>query len=306
MKKSNPNLKIIFAAVCVFAVLAVIILAVKTKINENTGTIVTESVTTDQTTELKTNPNETEEDTSKDVTENTTEKNSETAKNPDSVPPVKKTPVKSEKVYQEKFDALRAKYNNDDIIGIIKVPDSSIYYPIAYSPENNDYYLNRNLYKNRSAAGSIFMDYENSVERYDPNTVLYGHQMSSNSMFHSLGYYMNEDYFNSHRYIIFNTIYGDNVWEVFAYFKTDTSFNYIKVFFKTEKDFLDLAAEMKKRSVYDTGIEIKEGDRILTLSTCTNQEVNTRYVLSARMIKNKEDIPEEIAAHMNSAVEDFN
>ena len=305
MKKSNWNLKIIFAAVCIFAVLAVIILAVKTKMNENTGTTVTESVTTEQTTELKTNPNETEEDTSKEVTENTTEKNSETAKTPDSETPVKKTPVKSGKVYQEKFDALRAKYNNDDIIGIIKVPDSSIYYPIAYSPDNNEYYLNRNLYKNRSAAGSIFMDYENSVERYDPNTVLYGHQMSSNSMFHSLGYYMNEEYFNNHRYIIFNTIYGDNVWEVFAYFKTDTSFNYIKVFFKTEKDFLDLAAEMKRRSVYDTGIEIEEGDRILTLSTCTNQEVNTRYVLSARMIKNREDIPEEIAAHMNSAVEDF-
>ena len=149
------------------------------------------------------------------------------------------------------------------------------------------------------------MDYENSVERQDPNTVIYGHQMSSNSMFHTISYYTDEDFFNNHRYVIFNTIYEDNVWEVFAFFKTDVSFNYIKVFFRSERDFLKLAAEMTERSMYDTGIEIKTGDRILTLSTCTNQESYTRYVLCARMIKNKADIPEDIAAQMTGAAEDF-
>jgi len=221
------------------------------------------------------------------------------------IPLATNPPVKVRKVYQDKFDGLRAKYNNDDIIGIIKIPDTVIYYPVAYYPDNNEYYLNRNLYKNLSAAGSICLDYENDVERHDPNTILYGHQMYSNSMFHTIIYYMDEEFFNSHRYIIFNTIYEDNVWEVFAYFKTHISFNYIKVFFRSEQDFLSLAAEMKERSIYDTGIDIKEGDRILTLSTCTNQDPDTRYVLSARMIKNKDDIPEEIAAQMIGAVEDF-
>ena len=92
---------------------------------------------------------------------------------------------------------------------------------------------------------------------------------------------------------------------MFAFFKTHISFNYIRVFFRSERDFLSLAAEMKKRSLYDTGIDIKPGDRILTLSTCTNQEQDTRYVLAARMIKNKDDIPEDIARQMTSAVEDF-
>jgi len=220
--------------------------------------------------------------------------------------PTTSPPVKAARIYQNKFDRIRAKYNNDDIIGIIKIPDTAIYYPVAYNSQDTNYYLNRNLYKQNSATGSITLDFENDVERRDPSTVLYGHQMyTSNTMFHTVSYYMDEDFFNSHRYIIYNTIYEDNVWEVFAYFKTYTDFNYIKIFFRSEKDFLRLASQMKERSIYDTGIDIKEGDRILVLSTCTNIEQDSRYVLCARMIKNKNDIPEEILQQMASAAEDF-
>ena len=220
--------------------------------------------------------------------------------------PTTNPPVKAARVYNEKFDAIRVKYNNDDIIGIIKIPDTVIYYPVVYNDQATEYYLNRNLYKQPSAAGSITLDFENTVERNDPSTILYGHQMyTSNTMFHTLSYYTDEDFFNSHRYIIYNTIYEDNVWEAFAYFKTYTTFNYIKIFFRSEKDFLKLAAEMKERSLYETDIEIKQGDRILVLSTCTNLEQDTRYVLCAKMIKNKNDIPEEMAKQMASAAEDF-
>ena len=221
--------------------------------------------------------------------------------------PAREPPIKKNlKAYQDNFDRLRALYNgNEDIIGIIKIPGTVVYYPVAYYAHNNNYYLDRNLYKQISAAGSIFLDYENNVGRYDPNTVLYGHQMSFNSMFHTLRYYKDEDFFNEHRYIIFNTIYENNVWEVFAFFQAHISFNYIRVYFKSERAFLELAAEMKARSLHESGIEIKEGDRILTLSTCTNEDRDTRYVLAARMVKNKDDIPEEIAKQMANAVEEY-
>ena len=233
----------------------------------------------------------------------------EPAREPET-PKKTRIPVKVKKEYQNKFDRLRAKYNNNDIIGIIKIPGSVVYYPVAHNPESTDYYLDRNLYRQKSSAGSIVLDHENSIERQDPNTVIYGHQMYSNSMFHTLNYYRDENFFNNHRYVIYNTIYEDNVWEVFAFFKTHTNyteFPYIKVFFKSEQDFLKLAAEMKKRSMYETGIEIAEGDRILTLSTCTNLpgEADYRYVLCARMIKNKDDIPENIAIQMANAVDEF-
>ena len=218
------------------------------------------------------------------------------------------SPVKARRIYQDKFDFLRGKYNNnEDIIGIVKIPGTVIYYPVAHhdQEQNNNYYLNRNLYKQPSSAGCIFMDYENSVERHDPNTILYGHQMSSNSMFHTLNYFRDVNFFNNHRYIIFNTIYENNVWEVFAFLKAHTSFDYIQVYFGSEKEFLDRAAEIKERSMHETDIDVREGDRILVLSTCTNQDPDTRYVLAARRIKNKDDIPAEILQEMNNAIDNF-
>jgi|GEM_PF-916288 len=248
--------------------------------------------------ELLTEPDETSE-----ITETTM---SDNANNSDNTEETTLPPVKAKRVYQEEFDSLRAKYGgNEDIIGIVKIPGTVIYYPVAHYQYNNEYYLGKNLFKYDSAAGSICMDYENSVDRYDPSTVLYGHQMYSNSMFHTISYYTDENFFNEHRYVIFNTIYENNVWEVFSFFSTNISFNYIKVFFSSESDFLDLAAQLKEKSQYDTGIDIKEGDRILILSTCTNQERDTRYVLCARMIKNKDNIPPDIAEQMANAVEDF-
>ena len=235
------------------------------------------------------------------------------------LPAATKPPVKiDKKTYQKPFDVLRDKYQNDDIVGVVKIPGTTVYYPVAQKvvyggPDtnkptgDNDYYLNHNLYRQPSSAGSVVLDYENSVERYDPSTILYAHQMSYEYMFHTVSYYADEDFFNSHRYIIFNTIYENNVWEVFAFFKTHTDFDYIRVNFRSERQFLELAAEIKSLSVHETDIDIKEGDRILILSTCASGDPNSeyRYVLSARMIKNKDDIPPDTAAQMASAAEDF-
>lgn len=239
------------------------------------------------------------------TTESETEAKVEIETEPETIQE-RRTPVKAKKMYQDKFDLLRAAYNdNEDIIGILKVPGTVIFYPIVHYSGDNDYYLNRNYFKQKSSAGSIFMDYENSVERQDPNTILYGHQMYSNSMFHSIGYYADEDYFNTHRYVIFNTVYENSVWEVFAFFEAHISFNYIQVFFNSEQDFLRLAKKVANQSYHDTGIEIVEGDRILIMSTCTNKDPNKRFVLASRLIKNKEDIPEDILKQMDSAIDDY-
>ena len=220
--------------------------------------------------------------------------------------PETRTPAKiTKKIYQDKFEWLRGYYNNEDIIGIIKVPGTVIFYPVVHYPENNNYYLDRNYFKQRSAAGTIFMDYENSVERQDPNTILYGHQMSSNSMFHSVGWFKDIDYFNEHRYVIFNTVYENSVWEVFAFLEADIKFNYIKVFFNSERDFLRLAREISEKAYHTTGVEIVEGDRILIMSTCTNIDPSKRYVVASRLVKNKEDIPEDILNQMNRAIDDY-
>ena len=200
------------------------------------------------------------------------------------------SPTPAPKAIQPEFRALREEYNNDDIVGYLKIPGTSIDYPVTHSGDNT-YYLENDINKNASIAGWIFMDGENNIEKDDPNIVIYGHNMRKDIMFHSLRYYQSWDYFNEHRYIIFNTIYENYVWEVFSFYRAEIDFPYIQVVFQSDGAFNKLAAEMKKRSMYDTGVEIKPGDHILTLSTCTNEAENTRFALNARRLS-PDEIPE--------------
>ncbi len=184
---------------------------------------------------------------------------------------------------QSKFKELKAKIGNDDVVGYLKIDGTSINYPVMQSSDNQ-FYLNRDIYKQPSSAGSIFLDYENDIRRNDKNTVIYGHNMNKDYMFHALRYYNDYNYFLNHRYITFDTLYCNQTWEVFSFYKTDISFNYIKVFFSSQSEFSNLLNEMKNRSAYDTGVVVSPKDRVLTLSTCSNQESNTRYVLNARLV----------------------
>jgi sortase B len=218
---------------------------------------------------------------------------------PTAAPPATASPMPSPtptpKVIQPEFEELRAEYGNDDIVGYLRIAGASIDYPVTHSGDNS-YYLHYDIRKNASNAGWIFMDYENDVERDDPNTVIYGHNMRQDIMFHSLRYYQSWDYFNNHRYIEFNTIYENHVWEVFSFYRTDTDFPYIQVIFPSDEDFFSLATQMKALSMYDTGVDIKPGDRILTLSTCTNEDEDTRFALSARRLS-PDEIPPELKSN---------
>jgi len=72
------------------------------------------------------------------------------------------------------FEGLQAR--NNDVVGWIQVPGTSINYPILEGRDNNEY-LNLDLDRNRSLAGSIFLEQNNSSTFTDLNTIIYGHNM---------------------------------------------------------------------------------------------------------------------------------
>lgn len=200
-------------------------------------------------------------------------------------PPEKPEPFETEKTIQPEFEVLRKTYDNDDIIGYLKIENTSVDYPVLQYTDN-DYYLNRGIDKNLNMAGSLYLDYENNVAKEDKNSIIYGHNMRQDIMFHSLRYFTNEDYYKERKNITFNTIYDNYKWEVFAFYSVDVrDFYYLDVNFKSDEDFLALVNKMKSLSLYDTGIEVTAEDRILTLSTCTNITETSRYVLNAKLVE---------------------
>ncbi|WP_213510806.1 class B sortase [Paenibacillus macerans] len=171
-----------------------------------------------------------------------------------------------EPVVRSKFHGLLAL--NADTAGWIEIKDTNISYPVVQG-EDNDYYLKHDFKGERSKAGSIFMDFRNQLgEAPDKNIVLYGHRMKDGTMFAGLRDYLERDFFDEHRVFRFETLYEEYEVEVFAVYRTTTSFNYIRTSFADDREFLNFVDEIKERSIYKTDADIGENDVILTLSTC--------------------------------------
>lgn len=162
---------------------------------------------------------------------------------------------------------------NPDVVGWIRIDDTAVDYPVVQA-DDNDYYLKRSFKGSKSSSGVPFMDFTNSYDPMDGNLVIYGHNMGSGktTMFSTLLKYYDEDYYNRHPTIEFDTLAGAGVWDIFAVFKFDvnniSSFNYTQHNYGSPADFQAFIANAKAYSLYDTGITPEYGSHMLTLSTC--------------------------------------
>ena len=193
------------------------------------------------------------------------------------------------RILREEFAQLREQYDNDNIVGRIIIPGTTIDYLVTQT-DDNEFYLYHDIHGNRTAAGWIFLDYDVDLTRDDQNTVIYGHNMNDNIKFHSIRHYRNYDFFREHPTIIFNTIYEDTEWEVFAFYVAHISFPYTHINYMNEAQWAYMQERFQQASMHPTDIVLTPEDRILTLSTCTNVDQDTRFVLQARLISYCTDI----------------
>lgn len=180
------------------------------------------------------------------------------------------------------FSALLSE--NMDTVGWIKVNNSNINYAVVQS-DDNDYYLNHNFYRQKNSAGWIFADYRNDMRNLNFNTVIYGHNRRDNSMFSSLKQALNESWCanEENKYIYFNNLDTQMTWEVFSIYRvpaetycTNTSFGSIQAY----EEFLKT---IKERSIYNYNVELYPTDKIITLYTCDNNNLD-RIVLHAKLV----------------------
>lgn len=169
------------------------------------------------------------------------------------------------------FSALRD--INPEVVGWISIPRSQVNYPVMQATDNSKY-LNTSFFGKRSSTGAVFVDAKNNVRELDQNVVIYAHNMGSHrtDMFGELLNYNDQSYYESHRYIQFDTYWEKHGWwEVIAVIRHDTRssrFNYLKLEFESQDEFMEWVAAAQDLSLYDTGVHVGENDKIITLSTC--------------------------------------
>lgn len=180
------------------------------------------------------------------------------------------------------FDALLAV--NQDIVGWIYSEGTVINYPMVQS-RDNDYYLRRMLDGSYNIAGSIFIDYRNSPDLSDFNTIIYGHNLKNGSMFGTLKEYKNQEYYDKHSTIYIYTPEESYAIEIIAGYKTDVYSDIYKIP-ETIEELQTLYEEIIGLSTFKSNTSFQEGDRLVTLSTCTDGADISRYVLVGKIIKN--------------------
>ena len=106
------------------------------------------------------------------------------APTPTPAQPQESEPPEVEYVSPIDFDALAE--INPDIYAWLEIPGTDISYPVLQSSDDS-FYLNHDENGDYSPAGSIFSESTyNGKDFNDPVTVLYGHRMSSGTMFGQL------------------------------------------------------------------------------------------------------------------------
>lgn len=174
---------------------------------------------------------------------------------------------------------------NEDIVGWLKVNNTNIDYPVVQA-DDNEYYLNKNLKKEKDINGWIFLDYRADSINLSQNNIIFGHNMYYSGVMFGTLYKAKQSswYTNPENQIIeFDTLYGKMKWQIFSIYVTPITNDYLIANFSSDAIFQDFIDTIMDRSKYDFNVPVSTEDKILTLSTCSDNG-QKRLVIHAVLI----------------------
>ncbi len=187
---------------------------------------------------------------------------------------------------------------NSDVYGLIKIEDTVLNHPFAYTPDDESFYLSHDLDKNKNSHGVPFMVAGCRLGQKGTNTVIYGHNITiyEKDVFADISQYEKIDFYKEHPYIETVTEYGSRKWLIFAYYLVDTNdneFNYWETTsFNSQSDFKLYMEKVTERNWISSSIPLDINDSYLTLSSCSNELAGSgtnRMVLMAKLLTFEED-----------------
>lgn len=177
---------------------------------------------------------------------------------------------------------------NKDIYAWIYIPDTKIDYPVLQHPTDNIHYLNYNLDGSRGYPGCIYTENYNTKDFSDPVTVMYGHNMKNGTMFAGLHRYSDSQYMEEHPYVYIYTEEGLLVYEIFSaheYSDAHILYNHDYTLDTEFEGYLeDIRNTRDMNRVLRGDVEVADGSRILTLSTCISNKPNNRFLVQGVLL----------------------
>lgn len=183
---------------------------------------------------------------------------------------------------------------NQDFVGYLSAEGVNLNLPVVQTT-NDEVYLNKNFYGAKTKYGCPFVTHLNnmSYDHLDMNTVIFGHHMNNGTVFGALDKYKTLAGYKAAPVISFNTLYKDYQWKIIGAFITNGYASgdggYIFPYFFTNLSSASkmsaYLSELAQRSLYDTGVDVLPSDKLLTLSTCSHEFDDARFVVVARLVR---------------------
>ena len=202
---------------------------------------------------------------------------------------------------------------NKDVAGWIRIEHTDVDYPFVKDPgyiseedsfyggaayEPNYYYLDHAFDRSYDREGTLFMDYRDTFgsieEEQSENIIIYGHNMANNNMFGSIRRYRQDyGFFEQSPFIELSSNYRDYDYVICCCCITSGYWYSDFIYWNMEElddesTFNEYMEKARGRQLFDTGVDVKYGDKLLTLSTCYANDDNSRFLVIARRLRDGE------------------
>lgn len=177
------------------------------------------------------------------------------------------------------FDSLKKK--NPDVVAWIYSEGLSLNYPIVKGKDNSEY-LHRSVDKTYLYSGTLFVDSYNTGKFTDLNTVIYGHNMQNGTMFHQIVKYKKQAFYDENIPIWLLTPDQNYKLEPVSGRIVKSNDEAYRIY-KDKDSFYDYFYESLESSTFKSKVDLATVEKVVTLSTCTYEFRNARYVLVCKM-----------------------
>ena len=171
-------------------------------------------------------------------------------------------------------------------VGWLTIPDTTVDYPVVWTPNNPEHYLRRDFYGNSASGGTPFLDGRNQPQAKGQNLIVYGHNMLDGSMFKLVLQYFTPNFQVTHEDIYLELDGAQHHYQVIAALETSTR---SPVYAYTDLSDSTVMEHFRSTLLEETGLDaIPQAEGYLTLSTCNNQGGNSRVLVVAVLVGKQE------------------
>ena len=184
---------------------------------------------------------------------------------------------------QVDFASLQAV--NPDVIGWLYCENTAIDYPVLHGTDN-DQYLRHDYTGDYNINGSIFIESENRPDFSDANTIIYGHHMSTGTMFATLEDWADQSFYEDHPVMWLLTPTQDYQVVLVSGHHVSAYSDLYQILHEHNADFEHFLMEATSSSDFTpvAGADVNMDRNYVMLSTCAYVFDNARYVLHGKLV----------------------